>query len=144
MLDTAVVARVELLVVAVQAAVVAHAGAAVIDDGAHSVLREVGARGITVNSVAPGYLETEMTHGLDPHQKLQIVRRTPLGALGTPDDVTGLVLFLLSEPARNALQAAARAVLLSRQGTLAEQLARAHPAQSRTAPSARRPGSTGN
>jgi cyclic beta-1,2-glucan synthetase len=46
---------------------------------------------------------------------------------------------LLSEEARNALQAAARAVLLSRQGTLAEQLARAHPAQSRPIPSARRP-----
>lgn len=71
-----------------------------IDGITRSLAREVGGRGITVNSVAPGYLETEMTHGLDDRQRLQIVRRTPLGSLGTPDDVTGVVLFLLSDGAR--------------------------------------------
>jgi 3-oxoacyl-[acyl-carrier protein] reductase len=59
--------------------------------------RELGDRRIRVNSVAPGYLETEMTHGLDDHQRGQIVRRTPLGRLGTPTDVAGPVRFLLSD-----------------------------------------------
>ncbi len=59
--------------------------------------RELGDRRIRVNSVAPGYLETEMTHGLDNHQRGQIVRRTPLGRLGTPLDVAGPVRFLLSD-----------------------------------------------
>jgi 3-oxoacyl-[acyl-carrier protein] reductase len=62
-----------------------------------SLARELGGRSIRINSVAPGYLETEMTHGLDPDQKQQIVRRTPLGRLGTPADVIGPVLFLLSD-----------------------------------------------
>jgi 3-oxoacyl-[acyl-carrier protein] reductase len=65
-----------------------------------ALARELGGRSIRVNSVAPGYLETEMTHGLDDQQRQQIVRRTPLGRLGTPDDVVGPVLFLLSDAAR--------------------------------------------
>lgn len=65
-----------------------------------ALAREVGARGIRVNSVAPGYLETEMTHGLSGAQRDQIVRRTPLGRLGTPEDVVGPVLFLLSDASR--------------------------------------------
>ena len=64
-----------------------------------ALARELGGRGITVNAVAPGYLETEMTHGLDPAQLAQIARRTPVGRLGTVDDVTGAVLFLASEDA---------------------------------------------
>lgn len=62
-----------------------------------SLARELGDRHIRVNSIAPGYLETEMTHGLDDAQRNQIVRRTPLGRLGTPRDVVGPVLFLLSD-----------------------------------------------
>ncbi|MDH3217020.1 MAG: SDR family oxidoreductase [Candidatus Krumholzibacteria bacterium] len=65
-----------------------------------ALARELGERGITVNAIAPGYLETEMTHGLTETQRNQIARRTPIGRLGTPEDVLGLVLFLLSEPAR--------------------------------------------
>lgn len=61
-----------------------------------SLARELGDRGIRVNSIAPGYLETDMTHGLDARQRDQIVRRTPLGRLGRPDDILGPVLFLLS------------------------------------------------
>jgi 3-oxoacyl-[acyl-carrier protein] reductase len=61
--------------------------------------RELGPRNIRVNSIAPGYLETEMTHGLGETQRDQIVRRTPLGRLGTPDDVVGAVHFLLSPEA---------------------------------------------
>jgi 3-oxoacyl-[acyl-carrier protein] reductase len=62
-----------------------------------SLARELGKRRIRVNSIAPGYLATEMTHGLDATQRQQIVNRTPLGRLGTPSDVVGPVLFLLSD-----------------------------------------------
>ena len=64
-----------------------------------SLARELGHRQIRVNSIAPGYLETEMTHGLSEEQKDQIVRRTPLGRLGRPADVVGPVRFLLSDAA---------------------------------------------
>ncbi len=59
--------------------------------------REVAEVGITVNSIAPGYLETDMTHGLDSAQMAQIVRRTPIGRLGTPADVLPLLDYLLSD-----------------------------------------------
>jgi 3-oxoacyl-[acyl-carrier protein] reductase len=65
-----------------------------------ALARELGDRRIRVNSIAPGYLETEMTHGLDAERCQQIVRRTPLGRLGTPQDVVGAVLFLLSPDAQ--------------------------------------------
>jgi 3-oxoacyl-[acyl-carrier protein] reductase len=71
-----------------------------LDAMTRALARELGGRGIRVNSVAPGYLETEMTHGLDESQKGQIVRRTPLNRLGVPADVVGPVLFLLSDAAR--------------------------------------------
>ncbi len=72
-------------------------------DGLHPGLaRELGSRGITVNSVAPGYLRTEMSHGLDEDQLGQIARRTPLGRLGEPDDVARAVLFLI-DPANTFL-----------------------------------------
>ena len=64
-----------------------------------ALARELGGRQIRVNSVAPGYLTTEMTHGLDIDQQDQIVKRTPLGRLGTSEDVRGVVLFLLSDAA---------------------------------------------
>jgi 3-oxoacyl-[acyl-carrier protein] reductase len=64
-----------------------------------SLARELGQRGILVNSIAPGYLRTEMTHGLDEGQMGQIVRRTPLNRLGEVGDVIPLLLFLCSEGA---------------------------------------------
>src|SRR5262249_30469345 len=64
-----------------------------------SLAREVGPRQITVNSVNPGYLETEMSATLGDAQRQQIVRRTPLGRLGTVDDIVPVVLFLLSQEA---------------------------------------------
>jgi 3-oxoacyl-[acyl-carrier protein] reductase len=64
-----------------------------------ALARELGRRTIRVNSVAPGYLETEMSNGLTESQKLQILRRTPLRRLGSPGDVVGPVLFLLSDAA---------------------------------------------
>ncbi|MDE1145347.1 MAG: SDR family oxidoreductase [Azospirillaceae bacterium] len=66
-----------------------------LDGLTRALAREVGRRGITVNSVAPGYLETEMSSTLAPGQRDQIVRRTPLGRLGRADDVVPVVRFLL-------------------------------------------------
>ena len=70
-----------------------------LDGMTRGLARELGPRNIRVNSIAPGYLETEMTHGLGDAQRDQIVRRTPLGRLGTPEDVLGAVYFLLSPEA---------------------------------------------
>jgi 3-oxoacyl-[acyl-carrier protein] reductase len=67
-----------------------------LDAMTRALARELGGRNIRVNSVAPGYLETEMTHGLSDFQREQVVRRTPLGRLGVPADVVGVVQFLLS------------------------------------------------
>jgi 3-oxoacyl-[acyl-carrier protein] reductase len=72
---------------------------AALDGFTRGLAREVGVRGITVNSVAPGYLRTEMTHGLESEQMEQIVRRTPVGRLGEVEDVAAMVLFLASERA---------------------------------------------
>lgn len=67
---------------------------AALDGFTRALARELGSRGITVNSVAPGYLRTEMSHGLDEGQLEQIVRRTPSGRLGEPEDVARAVQFL--------------------------------------------------
>jgi 3-oxoacyl-[acyl-carrier protein] reductase len=70
------------------------------DGMTRALAREVGPRGITVNSVAPGYLSTEMSSTLGDRQTEQIVRRTPLGRLGEPADVLPVVRFLLRDEAR--------------------------------------------
>ncbi|HWD54680.1 MAG TPA: 3-oxoacyl-ACP reductase FabG [Acidimicrobiales bacterium] len=75
---------------------------AALDGFTRALARELGSRGITVNSVAPGYLRTEMSHGLDEDQLNQIARRTPMGRLGDPSDVARAVLFL-TDPANNYL-----------------------------------------
>src|SRR5580704_6802437 len=72
---------------------------AALDGFTRALARELGGRGITVNSVAPGYLRTEMSHGLDEGQLQQIEHRTPLGRLGEPSDVAAAVLFLASDAA---------------------------------------------
>ena len=69
---------------------------AAIDGFTRGLARELGPRNITVNSIAPGYLRTEMTHELNERQKAQIIRRTPLGRLGEPNDVVPLILYLCS------------------------------------------------
>jgi 3-oxoacyl-[acyl-carrier protein] reductase len=66
-----------------------------------SLAREVGQLGITVNAVAPGFVDTQMTRDLGAEQREQIVRRSALRRLAGADDVAGSVEFLLSERAKN-------------------------------------------
>jgi len=70
-----------------------------LDGMTRALAREVGRRGITVNGIAPGYLETEMSQDLDDRQRQQIIRRTPAGRLGTPADIVPVVCFLLGDGA---------------------------------------------
>ena len=65
-----------------------------------SLAREVGSRSITVNAVAPGFIETELTGGLPDALKQKVLDMVPLGYLGTPDDVAEAVAFLASPAAR--------------------------------------------
>ena len=62
-----------------------------------ALARELGRRQITVNSVAPGYVKTEMSASLTAPQVAQIVKRTPLGRLASEQDIVGVVRFLLSD-----------------------------------------------
>ena len=66
-----------------------------------SLAREVGRAGITVNAVAPGFVETEMTKGLTGEQREQIARRSALRRLVEVDDVAAAVEYLLSDGAKN-------------------------------------------
>jgi 3-oxoacyl-[acyl-carrier protein] reductase len=63
---------------------------------ARSLARELGSRGIRVNAVAPGFLETELSASLSEEDRGRIVRRTPLGRLGQVADIVGAVEFLAS------------------------------------------------
>lgn len=62
-----------------------------------SMARELGARNICVNAVAPGFIETDMTHGLPEEMKAKMKGDVPLGRFGTPEDIAGPVAFLASE-----------------------------------------------
>jgi 3-oxoacyl-[acyl-carrier protein] reductase len=62
---------------------------------ARSLARELGPRGIRVNAVAPGFLETELSSSLSEANRARIARRTPLGRLGAPADVVGAIEFLI-------------------------------------------------
>jgi 3-oxoacyl-[acyl-carrier protein] reductase len=75
---------------------------AALDGFTRALARELGSRGIVVNGIAPGYLRTEMSHGLDEEQLGQIVRRTPAGRLGEPSDVARAIQFL-TDPANTYL-----------------------------------------
>lgn len=65
-----------------------------------ALAKELAPRGITVNAVAPGFIDTDMTHALSEAQRQALLERIPLGSLGTPDDVAACVLFLASDGAR--------------------------------------------
>lgn len=66
-----------------------------------SLARELGPLGITVNAVAPGFVDTSMTEGLEDAQRDQITRRSPLKRLAEIDDVANAVAFLVGDAARN-------------------------------------------
>jgi 3-oxoacyl-[acyl-carrier protein] reductase len=64
-----------------------------------TVGREYASRNVTVNAVAPGFIDTAMTHGLPADVKETLLKQIPLGRLGTPADVAAAVRFLVSEDA---------------------------------------------
>ncbi len=64
-----------------------------------SVARELGSRGITVNAIAPGFITSEMTEGLTEEVKRSYLAQIPLERFGSPEDVAGAVLFLVSPEA---------------------------------------------
>jgi 3-oxoacyl-[acyl-carrier protein] reductase len=61
-----------------------------------SLAREIGSRNITVNCVAPGFIDTDMTRALNEEQRNALIRQIPLGRLGTAQDVAAVVAFLAS------------------------------------------------
>ena len=62
-----------------------------------SLAREVGVRGITVNAIAPGFIETDMTDSLPDDQKEALASQIPMGRLGTTDEIAQAVLFLAGD-----------------------------------------------
>jgi 3-oxoacyl-[acyl-carrier protein] reductase len=66
-----------------------------------SLAREIGPAGITVNAVAPGFLLTDMTQGLDAEERERIIRRSALRRLPDLDDIADAVEFLMSDKAKN-------------------------------------------
>ncbi|BFM20795.1 3-oxoacyl-ACP reductase FabG [Gilvimarinus japonicus] len=64
---------------------------------ARSLAAEVGSRGITVNTVAPGFIDTDMTRILPDEQKAQLLSKIPLGRLGKPEEIAAVVGFLASD-----------------------------------------------
>jgi 3-oxoacyl-[acyl-carrier protein] reductase len=64
-----------------------------------SLAREVGTRGITVNAIAPGYIQTDMTDNLPADQKVALASQIPMARLGTVDEIAQAVLFLAGEGA---------------------------------------------
>jgi 3-oxoacyl-[acyl-carrier protein] reductase len=64
-----------------------------------SLAREVGSRNITVNAVAPGFIDTDMTRGLPEAQREALLKQIPLGRLGQPQEIAQVVAFLASAQA---------------------------------------------
>jgi len=64
-----------------------------------ALAREVGSRNITVNCVAPGFIDTDMTRALSETQRSGLLQQIPLGRLGAVEDIAGAVLFLASDAA---------------------------------------------
>jgi 3-oxoacyl-[acyl-carrier protein] reductase len=61
--------------------------------------RELASRGITVNAVAPGFIQTDMTNKLTEEQVQKLVQNVPMGRMGNPEDVAKVVAFLCSKDA---------------------------------------------
>jgi 3-oxoacyl-[acyl-carrier protein] reductase len=66
-----------------------------------SLAREVGRKGINVNAIAPGFMDTDMTQSLDPERREQVARRSALHRLSAVDDVADAVEFLLGDKAKS-------------------------------------------
>ena len=62
-----------------------------------ALAKEVGSRGITVNAVAPGFIQTDMTNGLPEAQASALISQIPLARLGQPEEIASVVAFLASE-----------------------------------------------
>lgn len=65
-----------------------------------SLAKEIASRGITVNVVAPGFIDTDMTRALNPQQREGLLNDIPMGCMGQPQDIAAAVAFLASEQAR--------------------------------------------
>jgi len=65
-----------------------------------SIARELGSRGVTVNAIAPGFIETDMTAALTPEMRGELLKKIPLNALGQPEDIAETALFLAGPSAR--------------------------------------------
>ena len=64
-----------------------------------ALAKEVGPSGITVNCIAPGYIDTKMNSSIDKDSENEIVEATPMGRKGRPEDVSALTLFIAGEQA---------------------------------------------
>lgn len=64
-----------------------------------SLARELASRNVTVNAVAPGFIDTDMTRALGEGTRTKLLEQVPLGRLGSPDDVAGAVRFLVGDDA---------------------------------------------
>jgi 3-oxoacyl-[acyl-carrier protein] reductase len=71
-----------------------------LDGMTRSLARELGPKGFRVNSILPGYMETDMSKSLRSDQKQQIINRTPLSRLATVDDVIPVIEFIISDSAK--------------------------------------------
>jgi 3-oxoacyl-[acyl-carrier protein] reductase len=64
-----------------------------------SLAREVGSRNITINAVAPGFIQTDMTHELPEASRETLLKQIPLGRMGDPKEIAAAVAFLVSDQA---------------------------------------------
>lgn len=72
---------------------------AALQGAAKSIAREYATRGITVNTIAPGFIETDMTSGLNEEQRTHMLKSVPMGRTGTADEVAAAIVFLASNEA---------------------------------------------
>lgn len=72
---------------------------AALQGAAKSIAREYATRGITVNAIAPGFIETDMTSGLTEEQRTHMLKSVPMGRTGTAEEVAAAVVFLASNEA---------------------------------------------
>ncbi len=70
-----------------------------LDGFARSLAQECAAFGVTVNTVAPGFIDTPMLHAMTPEKRKSLTAGIPMGRFGIPSDVSGVIAFLLSEQA---------------------------------------------